>query len=98
MDGPMLYKLLKDFGIRGRGEFFEVVKIDDERHTLKHIKDFKKIEDALDMIVSIFNKRQARREEYNPVDAMVFGFGINSVLKKFNDNNDIRGDENGSSD
>lgn len=82
MEGPMLYLLLKDFGIRRKGEGFEVVRFNKEKHTLKHIKEFENVEDAIDLIVSIFNKRQARRGEYGPVGCMVLDFAIRDVLSK----------------
>lgn len=82
MDGPMLYLLLKDFGIRKREGVFEVVKFNKEKHTLKHIKSFERVEDAIGMIVDIFNKREARRGEYGPVGCMVLDFAIKDVLSK----------------
>lgn len=82
MEGPMLYLLLKDFGIRRKGDGFEVVRFNGKKHTLKHIKEFENVEDAISMIVDIFNKRQVRREEYGPVGCMVLDFAIKDVLSK----------------
>ena len=88
----MLYNLIDDIGLRKNGEFFEVIRINRERKTLKAIKSFRKIGDALDFITAIVNKRQYRRERYSFVDLFVFSNACRDVKER------IGGSENDSSD
>lgn len=88
----MLYILIDDIGLRKNGEFFEVIRINRERKTLKVIKSFRKIDDALDFIDAIVNKRQYRRECYSFVDLFVFNNACRDVKER------LGGSENDSSD
>lgn len=84
----MLYILIDDIGLRRNGEFFEIIRINRERKTLKVIKSFKKIDDALDFISVIVNKRQYRRECYSFVDLFVFSNALKDVKKRLGGSED----------
>ena len=88
----MLYNLIDDIGLRKNGKFFEVIRINRERKTLKVIKSSRKIDDALDFITAIVNKRQYRRECYSFVELFVFNSALRDVKKR------LGGSENDSSD
>lgn len=88
----MLYNLIDDIGLRKNGEFFEVIRINRERKTLKVIKSSRKINDALDFISAIVNKRQYRRECYSFVDLFVFNNAIRDVRKRLGGSEDDSSD------